>query len=218
MPTSDTHLEPCLIGQMDLISLLAGAVLGAPAGFWFNSFVQRARLQWDGYGGGSGLIVAWVKNPPRFVGLHLRETVIFGRRLWSDVYFGWHAERSPARDCVAFLYDIENDESFGLSFRDEAASTGLSNVATIASGERRELCLMAFEGTDYFPFRTEGSSPPRPILPPSDRRYRKPKRFRIVVTYGPSGSSKLTERLYMKPGLSGLAYEFRGGGGGSFGG
>ena len=191
------------LANLDVASLLIGAVIGAPLGFWFSSFCQRPRLDWDGTSSGSGGPGGWaqinvrVTNRPGFVGIRLGETTVFGRRLHAEIECGWHIERGPARDCAAFMYDIESGDCIPLYFRDPARPEAFANGITIQSGRKKDLLLMAHQNGDfgYFPFAPKWGDPNGVALPDTALRYRATKKFRVVISYGPSGSAKLKKRL-----------------------
>lgn len=71
------------VGNLDLVSLLLGAVIGGFVSTWFNFYIKRPAIDVCG-GGSGGVMYVCIRNKPGFIGVVIPETVILGSRLHTS--------------------------------------------------------------------------------------------------------------------------------------
>lgn len=98
------------LSQLDLASLLIGAIFGALVSICLQHFLARPRLRQIGGGGGQYQHIT-IRNDPGFLGLNFGPTIIFGRRLSKGWRLGIPFDTAPARACSASIIDEETGQT-----------------------------------------------------------------------------------------------------------
>lgn len=190
---------------------LGGTVFGVLLDILFNAYIRRPRLMVVGSGAaggpGPGYHVSHlsIRNRGGFIGIKLRETVLFGKTLHNGLQKGFTVEANPARMCTAWLADRTTGRILtGLYWRGEDGQP--TNVINLNSEEAADLLLFARlddEPTKYFVFRPgpEGE----PVVPSSDARMTGTYEF-IVELQWSDGIHKARFDVTMMQNLDSPAY------------
>jgi len=182
----------------DVVYLVIGLFGGAFLGAWYSARVKAPKLVVSGSGGGNGCSSVQLMNPQTYIGIRLRETVLFGvkliggDRIWGVVV--------PRRTTTAHAYIEDRDEPhlgrvglcFGVGPRwGQEVSVGDDNYATtVAIPNMGTANLMLIEhGTDdlgptqyrFYPQRAPGIA--KPSRPAAVFDCSTPRTFEVTVQY-----------------------------------
>jgi hypothetical protein len=152
---------------MAILLVVAGAILGVLLDRIYTAIASRPKFGFNGGGGGGGgnppsrYGYVTITNPEAFVGLRLRETVIFGRRIHGAISMGWTIERRTARGLMGVLTDPKTGHDIaGLTW---FGPDGTSQQIDLRSGDSCNLCM--FVGWDDIPDRYYIYSPQQDLTP-----------------------------------------------------
>ena len=203
-----------------IVTLVAGGFLGA----WFTIYISRPKLMVGGSGGGGGgagpghsTNYVRIRNQHGFVGISIKQTIIFGKRLHGRIDKGLSVDRSPANECSASIRDKETGEYIAsLWWRPLDVVDVAQSSVNIKSGEDYDLMLFARlndEPTSYFVYQSKNGTMSDVLTPPDDVRFHHTKRFVVQVDYS-YHRQKFEFDVTVRKGLDGrLSYQTTGGGG-----
>lgn len=144
--------------HFDAISLLLGAALGMFLGTWYSYFVKRPRLILIGNGGsgGAGLRTTSLNfiNAPRFIGIQMPPSMLFGKQVHGVLRWGLPVDNLPARNLQATLFDKESGRVVSQLHWQRGPSFEPS--IDLDSGEQAMLMVFSRLEQDpphYFPFQ-----------------------------------------------------------------
>lgn len=144
--------------HFDGISLLIGAALGMFLGTWHSYFVKRPRLILTGNGGsgGAGVRTASLSftNAPRFIGIQMPPSMVFGKQVHGILRWGLPVGNLPARNLQAALFDEESGRM--LSQLHWRRGPAFEPSIDLESGEQASLMVFSRLEQDpayYFPFQ-----------------------------------------------------------------
>lgn len=176
--------------HFDIATLLIGAVVGAVFGMflstWHSYYVTRPNFVRHGNGGGGGQIKTvslLFTNFPRFIGLRLSPTTLFGKQIHGLLSLGMVVDVLPARQLRANLYDVETGEHVAELFWQRGQK--YEAMIDLASGEQVGLVTFSrheSDATHYYPFRPAADGTfPQTIL--SDGCFDQAKKFEIRIQH-----------------------------------
>lgn len=207
--------------NIDISSLLVGALLGAFIQEMLGSYLRRPRLSFVGSGGGGSdrLRVNYVvvQNVPGGIGLNFGSTTIFGKRVHNSIQKIIPIERAVARDCRARLVLKKTGEHISTLWwkRTTNGSSNFFQDIELECGESAELMLFASMEESipgYFAFSPNGTNVTIPI---GNEVFNQSEDFQIIVTYS-QGRQSLHGNITMTKSFNGK-FSYRGpSGGGSF--
>ncbi len=210
--------------SLDPLSLILGGVVGAIFSTWMTFYVTRPVLKLVGSSGGGGpsykCSAARIMNVSGFIGIRIRETVIFGWSVHNQFESGLSLDRQPARQCQATLFDKKSSSVAAPLFW-RLAKNPNEYLSVVDIGPNEQVDLMLFCGTGnqpkkYFPFRPKNKNCNDPIIPEEDAQIEGTNEFyveircqgRKMMRFDVRMEKRMDGRLYMHYGSKG-----RGGGG-----
>jgi hypothetical protein len=141
--------------------------------------------------------------------------------LHRRIQIGLIVERSPARECRAYLYDKETQQFISQLWW-QLPDGSVADVVTISSGERAEVLVFArldSEKLKYFVYRPNHDSGDKIVVPDEDQKFDSTREFQIELQHS-YGRKRIRIDFKMIRGFDGrLNYQFKrggSGGGGSF--
>jgi hypothetical protein len=170
--------------NIDPLSLVLGALLGALLGTWHSHFVKRPKLKAIGSGSG-GCVYLSIQNTPGFLGISLRPTILFGWRALGQIELGLPVDRAPARDCAAWLHDDQTGEIVkGLYW--QIPETGeIVRTVTLETACVANVITMTRQGADpgkFFVWQPDETGD-APLVPPPVAQLEGARNFHIEVSY-----------------------------------
>jgi hypothetical protein len=194
---------------------------------WYSVYLARPKLALAGGGGGGGPGPSFhehfvqVTNQPGLLGVRLRETIIFGRRIHGALSRVLPFERRAATECRAWLHPKEGGSTaVPLWWRSSDDRRRCVQSVTIGNGETYELPLFArldSEPSRYFIFAPEeGGWCERPAVPREPAVFDDTREFVVRINYS-NGHQRLAFETAMRKQLDGrFRYETKGAASGSF--
>jgi hypothetical protein len=165
------------------------AVLFYLLGVASTVYLKRPKLAvvGSGHSGGGGpegfqVYNISIRNNPGHLGMKIAPTVIFGRRVHGQHWFGWPVMREPAKVCTASLYDDAGNYVAPLWWRDPSNGANVKIVLDLDSGEQADLFFFAQRNDDvpnYYPY--ERGSDGNPVMPPV--KLSGARRFNVRLSY-----------------------------------
>jgi hypothetical protein len=189
--------------ELDIPSLLVGAIVGAVVSVGYGLFLKRPLLEVSGGGGGGGpgpghhSNYVNIRNKPGLFGIHLNPTMVFGWRVHRNINWGFVISREPATGCSATLYDKSRRSPVGLSWRRNDGS--FSQIVDIESGQSVNLMLFArldSEPLRYFIFRPVSETDGSPSIPPDDAKLTENNEFVVEVHYSYGRKKRFPVAVY----------------------
>jgi hypothetical protein len=205
-----------------IVTLILGALLGV----WFTVYLTRPMLRVTGSGGGGGASgpgyytnYASITNSPGLMGISIKPTVLFGKRVHGRLEKGLTVTRNPAEECIANIHDKETGEFIApLWWRSVDDPDRVVRTVSIKTGEAISLMLFArlnSEPLRYFIYASSGGFT-NVQAPVDEVKFRDTKKFSVRISYS-YGRQKLEFDVTVRKGYDGrLSWEAVGGGGGSF--
>ena len=184
-----------------------GSIFGWFVNYWYAIRLRRPKLSING--GGTGgipnnpdvtVISINVQNEPRFIGLRLPPTYIFGLRVKSD--FGRHfVERDIARSCRAMLLDKSGQHICHLwwSVNNNGGVDICENI-DISSTQSASILMFIKKGQNknqyfvYQPKSNEDTSHKATNIP----TFKSTKEFKLKIYYGYGGTQTLEYPILMR--------------------
>jgi hypothetical protein len=153
------------------------------------------------------------------MGIRIKPTVLFGKRVHGGLEKGLTIVRNPAEECIANIHDKDTGEFIApLWWRSPDDPDRAVRTVSVKTGQTVELMLFArlnSEALRYFIYTSSGKF--ADVQPPVDEvRFRDTKKFSVRVSYS-YGRQRLEFDAVVRKGYDGrLSWEAVGGGGGSF--
>jgi hypothetical protein len=166
---------------------LVGVLLGTVFGFWFAGHRTRPNLRVSGGGSGlTGFPTAGisVSNPPRFTGIKIEESNIFGLRLHKTLAIGQSKHVDAADNCSARLLNKEKMEHICHLYW-SAPENKVALRVTIPSGHNAYLlifCRIVEEYPKYFIYQPMSELDKKPKIPVDQFKFDSSKDFIVEVT------------------------------------
>ena len=177
---------------LQIVVPIVTLVLGALLGVWFTVYLARPTLRVTGSGGGGGsgpgfyATHANITNSPGLMGIRIKPTVLFGKRVHGSLEKGLTIVRNPADECIANIHDKETEEFIApLWWRLSDDPDRAVRTVSIKTGQTVSLMLFArlnSEPLRYFIYTSSGKF--TDVQPPVDEaKLRDTKKFSVRVSY-----------------------------------
>jgi len=171
---------------------IATLILSVFLGAWLNAYLTRPKLEicGNGSGGCSGpgyyMCHAVVRNSLGLLGISLKQTIIFGKRLHRPVEKGLTANRNPASKCTARILDKVTREHIAHLWWRFPESDRVQQWVDIGSNESCDLMLFArldAEPSKYFIYQSKSDALLDVGIPPEHLKYHGTRRFIVQISY-----------------------------------
>jgi hypothetical protein len=193
-----------MIGSIDPLSLIIGAVLGAFMAIWLDLYVKRPELVIGGFGSGSrsdgtqGNSVS-IHNKVGWFGISIRETRIFGLRIHPSFRLGLPFQKSLAQDCRAQLFLADTNEHICQLWW-SGPDSSVEDVKSIRSGDSASLLIFIAKNGEkkYFPYQPKDRTTGEVKPPPEPTYFSGSKDFYISIHHSYNQTFRYNLRISEK--------------------
>jgi hypothetical protein len=190
--------------QLDLISLLLGAILGSVIAIWLDLYIKRPKLIINGGGSGNrpdgtkGNHIS-IYNEIGWFGLNIAETRILGLRIHPFLRLGLPFQKTDAKDCRAQLFLADTNEHVAqLWWQNNDGS--VTDSKSIRSGDSASLLLFVCRVADrkYFPYFPTNRQTGETKIPNEQACFLETKNFYIQIHHSYNQILKFPVRVSKK--------------------
>jgi hypothetical protein len=173
---------------LNLLANLAFTVFGVVFGYWWAGHRARPNLRVSGSGGsyvGMPTASITISNDPRFTGLRISASKIFGRRVHGPLVIGQTKHVEPADNCSARIISKNGGEHLSHLYWFNPGGKPSANV-TIPSNKSASLLLFARikeEYPKYFIYQPDRDGSANPKVPVDQLKFDNNMDFILEIRY-----------------------------------